>query len=66
MSEIPLYKNITGHQNMSLAQIFGKGRDRLLTLSCFLGMIDSGLGEVPREQKMLKGHLPSVIYHQVY
>jgi len=23
-------------------------------------------GRVPREQKMLKGHLPSVIYHQVY
>jgi len=21
---------------------------------------------VPREQKMLKGHLPRVIYHQVY
>ena len=28
---------------------------------------DSGLvGGVPREQKMLKGHLPRVIYHQVY
>ena len=26
---------------------------------------DSGGGE-PREQKMLKGHLPRVIYHQVY
>ena len=24
------------------------------------------LGGVPREQKMLKGHLPRVIYHQVY
>jgi len=24
------------------------------------------LGGVPREQKMLKGHLPKVIYHQVY
>ena len=23
-------------------------------------------GKVPREQKMLKGHLPRVIYHQVY
>ena len=44
------------------------------------GLIDSGLtgstdfrashpqghGEVPREQKMLKGHLPRVIYHKVY
>ena len=31
-------------------------------------MIDSGLalGGVPREQKMLKGYLPRVIYHQVY
>jgi len=28
------------------------------------GVIDSG--GVPREQKMLKGHLPRVIYHQVY
>ena len=24
------------------------------------------IGGVPREQKMLKGHLPRVIYHQVY
>jgi len=24
------------------------------------------MGGVPREQKMLKGHLPRVIYHQVY
>ena len=34
------------------------------------GWIDSGLvgslGGVPREQKMLKGHLPTVIYNQVY
>ena len=28
--------------------------------------IDSGFGEVPREQTMLKGHLPRVIFHQVY
>jgi len=26
----------------------------------------NGLGGVPREQKMLKGHLPRVIYRQVY
>jgi len=26
----------------------------------------ASLGGVPREQKMLKGHLPRVIYHQVY
>jgi len=25
-----------------------------------------GSGGVPREQKMLKGHLPRVIYHEVY
>ena len=35
------------------------------------GVISEGgarraLGGVPREQKMLKGHLPRVIYHQVY
>ena len=33
-------------------------------------VIDSGLvgstGGVPREQKMLKGRLPRVIYHQVH
>ena len=37
------------------------GRRRLLvcgTLYC--------LGGVPREQKMLQGHLPRVMYHQVY
>ena len=28
--------------------------------------VDIELGGVPREQKMLKGHLPRVIYHQVY
>ena len=26
----------------------------------------TSLGGVPREQKMFKGHLPRVIYHQVY
>ena len=32
-------------------------------------LIDSGLiglGGVPREQRMLKGHLPRFIYHRVY
>ena len=29
-------------------------------------MIDSRLGGVPREQKILTGHLQTVIYHQVY
>ena len=32
----------------------------------FLKVVDSGLGGVPREQKMLKGHLPRVIYHREY
>ena len=32
----------------------------------FLCVIDSGLGGVPWEQKMLEGHLPRVIYHRVY
>ena len=32
----------------------------------FGAVIDSGLVGVPREQKMLEGHLPSVIYHHVY
>jgi len=31
------------------------------------GLVGStGLGSVPREQKMLKGNLPRVIYHQAY
>ena len=29
-------------------------------------MIRLRVGWVSREQKMLKGHLPRVIYHQVY
>ena len=29
-------------------------------------MLESCLGGVPREQRMLKAHLPRVIYHQVY
>jgi len=47
---------------------------RATSTASMLGlMIDSGLvgstdslGGVPREQKMLKGHLPRVMYHQVY
>ena len=38
-------------------------------LGLCVGVIDTrgtSLGGVPREQKMLKGHLPRVIYHQVY
>ena len=32
----------------------------------FVSKPQSALGGVPRQQKMLKGHLPRVIYHQVY
>jgi len=39
-----------------LVEIVGAALRRRLT----------SLGGVPREQKMLKGHLPTVIYHQVY
>ena len=38
------------------------GRDGLRV--CCAG--ETSLGGVPREQKMLEGHLPRVIYHQVY
>ena len=31
-----------------------------------LRMVVVGEEAVPREQKLLKGHLPRVIYHQVY
>ena len=31
-----------------------------------MNTLGTSLGGVPREQKMLKGHLPRVIYHQVY
>ena len=41
------------------------GRQFRRDIGVFLQMTDS-LGGVPREQKMLKGHLPRVIYHQVY
>jgi len=31
-----------------------------------VGWLNGFLGGVPRAQKMLKGHLPRVIYHQIY
>ena len=40
--------------------------DSGLVCSTDFSFITSTLGGVPREQKMLKGHLPGVIYHQVY
>ena len=43
---------------------------RVCVLIIASGLVDStdgtSLGGVPQEKKMLKGHLPSVIYHQVY
>ena len=43
------------------------GSENYFTNAFILRVIDSGLLEgVPREQKMLKGHLPRVTYHQVY
>ena len=44
---------------------------RLNYFECTTSLDDScyplwALGGVPREQKKLKGHLPRVIYHQVY
>ena len=30
------------------------------------GLVGSTVGGIPREQKMLQGHLPRVRYHQVY
>ena len=44
----------------SLSVLFRRGR---CVSKAFPGYDRSG---VPREQKMLKGHLPRVIYHQVY
>ena len=36
------------------------------TAACFYSLTITNMGEVPREQKMLKGHLPRVTHHQVY
>ena len=50
------------HSTLGLRALGGAARFGVLK--------DSGLGStvggVPREQKMLKGHLPRVIYHKVY
>jgi hypothetical protein len=42
--------------------VFGVCRCRVIDK----GLVGSTLGGVPREQTMLKGHLPMVVYHQVY
>jgi len=50
--------------------LLGSGAEHRVCLRGFHLVISSGLvgslGGVPREQKMLKGHLTRVIYHQVY
>jgi len=40
--------------------------DDRLRVGWLNGYLIHYIGGVPREQKMLKGHLPRVIYHQVY
>ena len=50
---------------------WGLGSNHKATCNTFEPELDPFLqfalvGGVPREQKMLKGHLPRVIYHQVY
>ena len=44
----------------------GVDRPRVGWLNGFSFIASTGACGVPREQKMLKGHLPRVIYHQVY
>ena len=51
MSEVPLYSE----QHLSRLPAAEREGNNLQ------GLIDSGLGGVPQEQKMLKGHLPRVI-----
>ena len=68
--------NAEGHPAELQLRIQVSTRDRIL---CYREVIDSGLvdstdfhssrpqGHAPeREQKMLKGHLPRVMYHLVY
>ena len=43
------------------APLTGRERERV----CVCVRLDVSLGGIPRERKMLKGHLPRVIYHQV-
>ena len=65
MSEVPLY------EQPSSGQCLKNVKTILEIRTMFMRVIDSGLvvateRGVPREQKMLKGHLPRVIHHQVY
>ena len=54
MGEVPLYR-------LQLSAFAVPDRLKLLK-----GHVIDPLGGVPREQKMLKGHLPRVIYHYAY
>ena len=63
-------------QNLHQDFVFSFSRDpktgfkdqkvRLIPSSTSVDRLRVALGGVPREQKMLKGHLPRVMYHQVY
>ena len=54
------------HKNERTARTPRWNYRELVSTVRFAWMIDSGLVGVPRAQKMLKGHLTRVIYHQVY
>ena len=67
------YESSSEPLHISVPSSLGSGRRHLgglsLAVEALSLMIDTrgtSLGGVPREQKMLKGHLPRVIHHQVY
>jgi len=56
MSEVPLYSE----QHLSRRPAAKRDGNNLQ------GLIDSGLGGVPQEQRMIKRHLLRVMYHKAY
>ena len=54
------------HFSTGYREQFGTGIGSFTSICIGNGHVCPGVGGVPREQKMLKGHLPRVIYHQVY
>jgi len=71
MSEVPLYTHnpLVAPRAVSVRArglAFYEKLDLSSHSDVFPPLTDSGLGGKPRQQKMLKGHLPRVIYHQVY
>ena len=57
---VPALFPITGFSKVDILGAWYKSNpDRLM-----VGWLN-GVGGVPREHKMLKGHLPRVMYHQV-